>query len=74
LTGRFEVLFSSSWGSSTPDDARLLTPPTAALFQEKVVPVVALAGEYEKIVLLQIDVGATVPVREGRGLTITDTA
>ena len=62
-----------SFGFPVPVAARLLIPATAGRFQLKVVPPVALAGEYEKTVLLHIAGGVSELVSVGLGLTVTTT-
>jgi hypothetical protein len=68
------VLIRISFGSSLPVAGGLLIPATAALLHENIVPVVPLAGVYEKRVLEQIGDGDNVLVSVGTGFTTTTTS
>jgi hypothetical protein len=73
LTALVVVLISVSLGLPEPEFAGLLIPATRALFQANVVPAVPLVGLYENDVLLQIDGGVNVLLRNGIGFTLTTT-
>jgi hypothetical protein len=73
LIGPLVVFTNISPGSPVPLAAALLMPVTAARLQANVVPVVRLAGVYEKRVLLQIAGGFAELLRVGLGFTANNT-